>query len=26
MTTILHQDPPATLARLGELLGLALTG
>jgi putative hydrolase of the HAD superfamily len=26
MTTILHHDPPATLARLGELLGLALTG
>ena len=26
MTTILHHDPVATLARLGELLGLALTG
>lgn len=26
MTTILHHDPPGTLARLGELLGLALTG
>ena len=26
MTAILHHDPPATLARLGELLGLALTG
>jgi putative hydrolase of the HAD superfamily len=26
MATILHNDPPATLARLGELLGLALTG
>ena len=26
MTSILHHDPAATLARLGELLGLALTG
>jgi putative hydrolase of the HAD superfamily len=26
MTAILHHDPVATLARLGELLGLALTG
>jgi putative hydrolase of the HAD superfamily len=26
MTAILHRDPLATLARLGELLGLALTG
>jgi putative hydrolase of the HAD superfamily len=26
MTAILHDDPVATLARLGELLGLALTG
>jgi hypothetical protein len=26
MTAILHRDPAATLARLGELLGLALTG
>jgi putative hydrolase of the HAD superfamily len=26
MTAILHHDPAATLARLGELLGLALTG
>ena len=26
MTTILHRDPPETLARLSELLGLALTG
>jgi putative hydrolase of the HAD superfamily len=26
MTAILHHDPPATLARLGELLGLSLTG
>ena len=26
MTAILHRDPPTTLARLGELLGLALTG
>jgi putative hydrolase of the HAD superfamily len=26
MTTILHHDPVATLTRLGELLGLALTG
>ena len=26
MTAILHHDPAATLTRLGELLGLALTG
>ena len=26
MSAILHHDPAATLARLGELLGLALTG
>ena len=26
MTAILHHDPAVTLARLGELLGLALTG
>ena len=26
MTAILHHDPAATLARLGELLGLTLTG
>jgi putative hydrolase of the HAD superfamily len=26
MTAILHRDPAETLARLGELLGLALTG
>ena len=26
MTAILHRDPPETLVRLGELLGLALTG
>ena len=26
MTAILHRDPAATLARLGELLGIALTG
>ena len=26
MTAILHHDPATTLARLGELLGLALTG
>jgi len=26
MTTILHHDPPTTLARLGELLGLSLRG
>jgi putative hydrolase of the HAD superfamily len=26
MTAILHRDPPETLARLGELLGVALTG
>jgi putative hydrolase of the HAD superfamily len=26
MTAILHRDPPETLARLSELLGLALTG
>ena len=26
MTAILHHDPPATLARLGELLGLGLRG
>jgi putative hydrolase of the HAD superfamily len=26
MTAILHDDPAATLARLGELLGLTLTG
>jgi putative hydrolase of the HAD superfamily len=26
MTAILHHDPAATLGRLGELLGLALTG
>ena len=26
MTAILHRDPPTTLARLGELLGLSLSG
>jgi putative hydrolase of the HAD superfamily len=26
MTAILHHDPAATIARLGELLGLSLTG
>jgi putative hydrolase of the HAD superfamily len=26
MTGLLHTDPDATLARLGELLGLPLTG
>jgi hypothetical protein len=26
MTAILHHDPAVTIARLGELLGLPLTG